>query len=84
MQFALDVTGIRPHEARHVLSHFGHKGGYQAGTFTMALISAIATADPTNKALLREVYPTLVDTVLVAQSEGGIAQLQEIAGGDRG
>ncbi|MEU8199540.1 hypothetical protein AB0C10_37725 [Microbispora amethystogenes] len=68
--------------ASHVLAHFGH-GGYLAGSFTRALMHAIASADPSNQHKLALGFPEYVAAVRRAQNErDGIATLQKIARGE--
>ena len=65
--------------ANHVLFHFGH-GGYQPGSFTQHLITAIATADMVNTAKLAEAYPDYVAAVTAVHYDpDGIANLKRIA-----
>jgi hypothetical protein len=65
----------------HVLYHFG-EGGREAGSFTTALIRAIACADPSNKARLAAGFPAHVEAVELAQSApDDIGVLAEIATG---
>lgn len=73
------TTQISSETANHVLAHFG-RGGYEAGTFTQHLLSAISAADPANQARLALGFPELVAAVQLAQYEfDGIDRLQQIA-----
>jgi hypothetical protein len=75
------LVSISPSEARHVLWHFRQPGGLEPGSFTQALIAAMAAADPRNLALLRLGFPGYADAVKVAMgSAQGIAGLQRAAG----
>lgn len=68
--------------ANHVLWHYGH-GGYQAGTFTQHLISALATADMDNKAKLANAYPDYAAAVIAIEYDpDGVTNLQRIARGE--
>ncbi|WP_328336824.1 hypothetical protein [Streptomyces violaceus] len=68
--------------AAHVLFHYGHDGGYQAGTFTTNLITAIDSADPSNKARLELGFPDYVAAVNAMQySHNGVEYLQSIVRG---
>jgi len=69
--------------AAHVLFHYGHDGGYQAGTFTTNLITTIDSADPSNKARLAAGFPEYVAAVTAMQySHTGAEYLQSIARGE--
>jgi len=68
--------------AAHVLFHYGREGGYQAGSFTTALLSAMGTADPSNLDRLAVGFPEYVAAVTAIQYDpNGIARLQDIAAG---
>lgn len=76
-----ETPTIPAETANHVLFHFGH-GGYQAGSFTQLLISAIAAADIINQDKLTLGFPDYVAAVHAMQYDrDGIANLQRIAGG---
>lgn len=67
--------------ARHVLWHYGSKGGIQPGSFTQRLMETIDAADLVNVEQLRLAYPELVAAMLTAKNDrGGILQLQQTAG----
>lgn len=77
-----DVPVIPAETANHVLFQFG-RGGYQAGTFTQHLISALCSADMANKAKLAEVYPDYAAAVIAMEYDrDGAANLQRIAVGE--
>ncbi|GHH87916.1 hypothetical protein [Streptomyces capitiformicae] len=68
--------------AAHVLSHFGHPGGYPAGDWTESLISLIDRADMTHRARLLDAFPDYGAAITLAKyDENGIATLQAIAAG---
>ncbi|MFG3136053.1 hypothetical protein ACGFZA_07500 [Streptomyces sp. NPDC048211] len=67
--------------ARHVLWHYGSKGGIQPGAFTQRLMETIDAADRVNAEILRGAYPALVTAMLTAKNDsGGILQLQQSVG----
>ncbi|MEW2147732.1 hypothetical protein AB0909_00600 [Streptomyces albidoflavus] len=67
--------------ASHVLAHFGH-GGYEAGTFTRHLLSAMDTADPVNLAALGRAFPAYAAAVVgIKYDPEGVAFLQRLASG---
>ncbi|MEU2313097.1 hypothetical protein [Streptomyces albidoflavus] len=67
--------------AAHVLAHFGH-GGYEAGTFTRHLLSAMDTADPSNLAALGRAFPAYAAAVVgIKYDPEGVAFLQRLASG---
>jgi hypothetical protein len=69
--------------AAHVLFHYGHNGGYQAGSFTTHLITTIDAADPGNKARLAAGFPEYVAAVTAIQYDpNGVERLQRIARGE--
>ena len=71
---------ISPQQARHVLFQFGATGGYEGGSFTSHLLSTIAVADTSNRALLSRGFPGYVAAVNLAQGDmKGIEKLQLIA-----
>ncbi len=73
---------IPPDIAAHVLFHYGRDGGYQAGSFTTALLSAMGTADPSNLDRLAAGFPGYVAAVTAIQYDpNGIERLQDIAAG---
>lgn len=68
--------------AAHVLFHYGREGGYQAGSFTTALLSAMGTADPSNLDRLAAGFPEYVAAVTaIRYDRNGIAHLRDIAAG---
>lgn len=68
--------------AAHVLAHYGHEGGYQAGTFTQNLITAFDTADPGNFARLAEAFPEYGAAIVgMKYDPDGASVLQRIARG---
>jgi hypothetical protein len=78
---SLNSPTISAETARHVLWHYGVKGGYQPGNFTQRLMQTIDAADVVNTARLRAAYPELVDAMFLAGSSlDGIARLQQAAG----
>lgn len=67
--------------ARHVLWHYGRKGGMQPGRGTESLMVAIDAADMVTVEKLRLGFPELVGAMLAAKNDmDGIARLQKIAG----
>lgn len=73
---------IPPDVAAHVLFHYGRDGGYQAGSFTTALLTAMATADPSNLDRLAAGFPEYVAAVTAIQYDPhGVERLQDIAAG---
>ncbi|CAL9663868.1 hypothetical protein SUDANB1_07112 [Streptomyces sp. enrichment culture] len=78
-----ETTAIPTDVAAHVLFHYGHEGGYQAGSFTTNLIVAIDSADPSNKARLGLGFPEYVAAVNAMQySHNGVEYLQSIVRGE--
>jgi hypothetical protein len=74
---------IPPDVAAHVLAHYGREGGYQAGSFTTDLLSAMGKADPTNLDRLALGFPEYVAAVTAIQYDpNGVAHLQDIAAGE--
>lgn len=68
--------------AAHVLFHYGREGGYQAGSFTTALLTAMGTADPSNLDKLALGFPGYVAAVTAIHYDpNGIERLQDIAAG---
>jgi hypothetical protein len=68
--------------AAHVLFHYGHDGGYQAGSFTTSLLTTMAMADPANLARLLPGFPEYVAAVTAIQYDpNGVERLQDIAAG---
>lgn len=64
--------------AAQVLYFFG-QGGYEAGSFTSKLLSAISNADSTNRLRLALGFPELVSAVNMAQYDSdGIDNLKAI------
>jgi len=69
--------------AAHVLFHYGHDGGYQAGSFTTHLITAIDSADVSNKARLTLGFPEYVAAVnLIQNHRDGADRLRAIVHGE--
>jgi hypothetical protein len=74
---------IPPDVAAHVLFHYGREGGYQAGSFTTALLAAMGTADPSNLDRLALGFPEYVAAVTAIQYDpDGVAHLQAIVQGE--
>lgn len=48
---------ISPEEARNVLHYFGHPQGWEPGSFTKKLLSAISNADMSNRARVALGFP---------------------------
>lgn len=68
--------------AAHVLFHYGREGGYQAGSFTEQLLTAIGMADPGNTDRLGLGFPEYVAAVTAIQYDpNGVERLQDIAAG---
>jgi hypothetical protein len=68
--------------AAHVLFHYGHEGGYQAGSFTESLIVAIEMADPVNRDRLALGFPEYVAAIVaMSYDPNGVVYLQDIAAG---
>lgn len=68
--------------AAHVLHHYGHDGGYPAGSFTRQLILLIDLADPSNQDRLAVGFPTYVAAVHAIQYDpDGTTRLKDIAAG---
>ncbi|MFI0162309.1 hypothetical protein ACH4OH_28250 [Streptomyces albidoflavus] len=73
------VVPITPEIAAHVLAHFGH-GGYEAGTFTRHLLSAMDTADPANLALLGKAFPGYAAAIVgIKYDPDGVEALRRMA-----
>lgn len=69
---------ITPETAANVLYHFG-QGGYEAGSFTTKLMSAIGHADMHNLDQLALGFPELVAAMRLAMhTESGIDALKSI------
>lgn len=65
--------------AAHVLFHYGRDGGYQAGSFTTALLNAMGTADPGNLDKLAAGFPEYVAAVTAIHYDpNGVERLQRI------
>lgn len=64
--------------AKHILGHYGHIGGVQAGSFTTSLISTWEKADYANRARLAMAFPDMAWAIDHIQREGGSVQLQQI------
>lgn len=74
---------IPPDVAAHVLFHYGREGGYQAGSFTTALLAAMGTADPSNLDRLAAGFPEYVAAITAIQYDpDGVERLQSIVRGD--
>lgn len=74
---------IPPDVAAHVLFHYGRDGGYQAGSFTTALLTAMGTADPSNLDRLAAGFPDYVAAVTAIQYDpDGVERLQAIVRGE--
>jgi hypothetical protein len=71
-----------PKEAAQTLFHYGRSGGYPPGSFVASLLSAICGADPRNRALLALGFPGYVAAAELAEREGGVERLREIAGSE--
>ncbi|NEC14861.1 hypothetical protein G3I34_21845 [Streptomyces sp. SID8014] len=70
---------ITPEIASHVLHHFGH-GGYEAGTFTRHLLSAMDTADPANLARLGKAFPGYAAAIVgIKYDPDGVEALRRMA-----
>jgi hypothetical protein len=68
--------------AAHVLFHYGHDGGYQAGSFTTHLITTIDAADPGNTDRVAVGFPEYVAAVTAIQYDPqGVERLKDIAAG---
>jgi hypothetical protein len=68
--------------AAHVLFHYGREGGYQAGSFTTALLNAMGTADPGNLDKLAAGFPEYVAAVTAIHYDpAGVEHLQDLAAG---
>lgn len=68
--------------AAHVLTFYGHDGGYPAGSFTQDLISLIDRADPSNQDRLAAGFPAYVAAVHAIQYDpDGTTRLKDIAAG---
>ncbi|MPY47074.1 hypothetical protein [Streptomyces acidicola] len=67
--------------ARHVLWTFGHRGGYQPGTYHQKLLDLLAYAPPVEVAKLAQIYPAEAEAVRMAKyDEDGIDKLKRAAG----
>lgn len=74
---------ITPDVAAHVLFHYGRDGGYQAGSFTTALLNAMGTADPANLDRLAAGFPEYVAAVTAIHYDpDGVERLQRIVRGE--
>lgn len=74
---------IPPDVAAHVLFHYGREGGYQAGSFTTALLTAMGTADPSNLDKLAAGFPEYVAAVTAIHYDpDGVERLQRIVRGE--
>jgi hypothetical protein len=80
---SLSSPTIPPDVAAHVLFHYGRDGGYQAGSFTTALLNAMGTADPSNLDRLAAGFPDYVAAVTAIQYDpNGVQRLQAIVRGE--
>ncbi|AEQ21004.1 hypothetical protein E3_0905 [Rhodococcus phage E3] len=76
------ALNISREDANNVLAFYRSGEGYDGGTFTNKLLSAIASADVHNRAKLRGAYPELVEAMqAAATSPWGIDEIRKIAGG---
>jgi hypothetical protein len=65
--------------ARGILGFYGYDGGYSAGGFMTALITAWEKADSSNRARLSMAFP-VVGLAVQAFSSGGAEALRALAG----
>lgn len=74
---------VREEDARNVLWFFGDRvNGWEAGSFTSKLMSALGSADSTNTSLLGVVFPGLVAAFSLAkENPNGLDILRDIASG---
>jgi hypothetical protein len=73
---AFTPTEAEKQAAAHVLWYFAREG-YQPGSFTEKLLSALAHADTGNLLRLSRVFPELVEAYrLAAHYEGGMDALR--------
>jgi hypothetical protein len=79
----VDEDGYSPSErnaARDVLGWAGISGGWSTGGFTRKLCDAISSADHSNRYLLRQIYPHIVDAMsLYMEDTDGIEELRKRA-----
>lgn len=80
-----DSTVITADIAGQVLWHFGidTPGRRRPGSFSAALLAAIAAADPGNQARLALGFPGYVVAVQTIQRPDGVEELRDIAEGVR-
>lgn len=72
------MTYVTKEVAAHVLHHFRGEG-YAPGSFTTALITAFAKADPHNRARLDMAFPEYGEAMTMALNDrNGIAELRKI------
>lgn len=78
----IELRKVDEETARNVLFYFGDReNGWEAGSFTTQLMSAIARADELNKQRLSLGFPALVAGMRIAQEWiGGMDALREAAG----
>ena len=56
--------------ARNLLAHYGHRDGWQGGSFTTALITALEKADTMNRSKLLSAFPEYRAPVSVLMTRG--------------
>lgn len=71
---------ITPDAAAHVLWQ-ENRGGYPAGSFTTALLTAWWLADDINSVRLADAFPAYGAAIDLLRTRGGIARLRAIAAG---
>lgn len=54
---------------RHAFHYYGYEGGYEPGSFTTKLMSAIAHADTPNRAKLWRAFPDLVGVMVMIMEQ---------------
>lgn len=75
----MDTPTIPPEVAAHVLWQFD-RGGYQPGTFTQHLLSALGAADEDNFCRLADAFPEYAAAVAAIKYDpDGVAILQKAA-----
>jgi len=68
---------VNEQDIRHALWHFGHKKGYEPGSFTKYLMLAFQNADPANRGRLAQAFPGLCSAMTyVMDDENGITALE--------
>lgn len=74
----LPEVPVGPDTAAHVLWHY-RQIGYPPGSFTAALIAAIAAADPNNRRLLARAFPDYVRAVdIITGDPAGVDTLRHV------